>query len=551
MVKKKHLAIGVVIGAAFLLGLYAPWHWYDGDLTSPRKSVQKSASESSGSTRRTEQAKSDKFARAPSILRELEDILNSSSEFERRYLAYVLVANTNENELPDLFGEASSISRASDRQVIAGIILQRLAEYNPELALTLLQQNEKFEPTVFVPYLSPVFYSLARMDLDLAIEYAKSLQDQDLRFTVFSTILNSRDDFSNDELLQLARRIDDPRLTYYLNAKSEQKEIQQNPEAAWRDAIVIYNDRERYQTLSNIANIWTEKNPLAVLQAAALIKDVNNRNNIMSTVLTQWLVDDPEEAIDWINHDQLLENKEFLMRGSFWRLANRGPRHAIDLIRNIDSDIYQSIALEAVVGDWYRDDLQAALHWVLQESGDLSLSDSLYRGLLGEYAKKNPGESFNLLFSLPLDDRSRAIEEIARKINKSDMQLYAAQLARFENDDDRIMATSYYLFQWSRNSPAEAATWLTKQNLGNSVETRIIYREAFIKLAEYDFDEAQKLVVNMAPSPQRDAAILGALELVETERLPSSRLPNLISDRRLRARIRSVINSSDLKLIAE
>lgn len=527
----------------FLLGLSISTLWYGVDFSTLQRPDQQAEAVANAPNPTLKNTADPVSVPAAMLLPTLDDIVNSGSEFERSYLAYLLANQVNKDELHDLFIETSSLSRTSDRQAIANIFLQRLVEYDPALAFNLALNSEKIEPMVFIPYVAEIFHGWARTDLGAAIAAAKSLQDEQLRYAAMQVILKSRDDLSGAQIASLVQKFNEPRLVKMLEMAAQDKKLDADPKTAWREALEIPDDRKRDQELRSIGYAWGVKEPRAALEAAASVEDLNTQRNLVVNILSYWAEHNPDEVFDWVTYDQLIPDKESYVSEIFGRIAENHPLDSITVATNFKNDAYRLKALEGALGGWTYKDPQAAISWIQNAPSTVQLTESTYNSVVAIFAKSDPAAAFDLVHAFPIDDPYQAVQGIANSINLQDMERYARELLKFQNQEDRDRAIKGYVFQWSNKNPAEAASWLAKQKFGGSEDIQYAYHQAFSMLANFNIRDAVSEVMNLEPSINKDQAISSVIHHVSDNEV-REKLLAMVNDPQKRAEIRYYLNTA-------
>ena len=405
------------------------------------------------------------------VLRNLDDIVQTSSNFERRSKTIKLVENAKESELLTLMDQLLEIDSTSTTHSVLATILQKYATIQPKRAVQRLKEVPKKGRSGVV---SAVFEELASTNLDKAISLAKSLSEQDKQ-TALWTILRTRDELSDTLKAQVARQLGHKEAIDSLATVAYFEEDIEDPEAAWKELTENdFADVRNSARLSHIAKTWIaqegievldkivaslkgnqimrwtllstvlddvmESDPSATFQYVLSMKSDPN-NSILSTVIQQWATKDPKSALSavqsidasglrrnlqrnvvqvWAMMDphgvlrdiNLVEEsmRLFATETAIKQVASSDPEEAVLLLASVDNQRSKLDIAITIASNWAYRDPHAALEWVLGNTlGDASTNNML-RIVLSSLAAVDPNKAMTTALSQPIAEGEIGLE---------------------------------------------------------------------------------------------------------------------------------------------
>ena len=134
---------------------------------------------------------------------QFQEIFKQDSISEQYSVLHATLSQATEQELADWWNQSKSIERASQREIAQQVILRSLTAINPQEAFRRIDEVSILQSEVA---LKIVFNEWAGLHLEDAIKTASSIVSSQ-RNVALQTILETRDDLPENELLSIARRL--------------------------------------------------------------------------------------------------------------------------------------------------------------------------------------------------------------------------------------------------------------------------------------------------------------------------------------------------------
>lgn len=307
----------------------------------------------------------------PPHITSLEDIVSTySTWFNRNHAFYGLVAQSDEDDLTELFSEARnttfSISDAAWVSEVKNSILTRLLHVNRAKAITLFDSLPNPEQSLLA---TEFFKEWSRLDLDSAVTYAESYIDLSFspadQFIVSHAIIDGNKHLSRAEFEALGARLRAEDYTKSILNQALYEQEAQNPEQSWSNLLtdpnIISADPVR---VTNIVLAWVEQEGISILdEVLGYIKINQQKENLIYTAINAAAKHDLALVFDYIQslgHDQYGARLGTVI----YRWAESDPNAAWDRILLMESKSARDRAQEQLLGHWARenpDSLQAAM----------------------------------------------------------------------------------------------------------------------------------------------------------------------------------------------
>ncbi|MCY4144391.1 MAG: hypothetical protein OXG08_11995 [Gammaproteobacteria bacterium] len=356
----------------------------------------------------------------------LSDLNQFMSPFERSFSLHVLSTNSKEQQLVELLEESMDI--ASQHQSVAqSVLLQRLAQLNPQRALTQVEALNVRYPSSLV---SKVFGEWAHTNVDEAVAHASSLEENK-KHTAMATILLERSDLSDEKRVQIARQLGNEQYAINLIMQEKASDSTFDPEEVWNELVgQIEVDSNQSRSLSDLALRWVEQSGVEVLdQVAESITDVESRANIVMSVLSTVAETDPQTAFQYaltIDYDR----HNMIRSGVVGLWARRDPKAALDAVSQVEVSGLRRRLEESVVRTW----AYQKPHELLKDLNSLEerLHETAINSAMSAMARHNP------------DDAARFV-------------------ASMENSTSKTAAAGSLAVSWSHQDPESALEWVLNE----------------------------------------------------------------------------------------
>lgn len=368
----------------------------------------------------------------------LEDIEQLQSPFDQLSALYSLLARMDARQALDLLEESKDRLPAIDIKNLQLAIIQRLAQFDPKLALVHALDLESHGPS---QYVSSVFREWAQVDLDDAVANARSL-DEHLRTSVVDAILSHRSDLSPDVQREIAQKITNEPVADALLAMHAVSRAKKDAEQVWNELASKLQDNTRQTALlSQVAIAWIDQSgPKVLEQIAASLTNSYTRQNVLQSVL---------------DHVAITE-----------------PARAFEFALNNDTDFYNQIK-ESVVSAWAQTDPQTALNAVgIVRRGPLR--KLLEKSIIRSWAEQSPRAVLERIDSLPPVHKEMATLAALGAIALNSPSEAVQVLSTLESGQTRRNAASQVVSVWSSQNAREALDWILNEPSIQDLKSRLL-----------------------------------------------------------------------------
>ncbi len=377
----------------------------------------------------------------------LFDIAAMVSDFDQTAGLYQLLAPLKADEIDRLIDEAAQAFSGSDYRAATAIMIARLAEIDPELAVLRLASADG---RVERQWTHAIYHSWARQDLDAALASADTLKPGDRRMAG-RAILEAREDL----LLAQRRDIAERTGTQLLIADRG------NFAEAWNDALDESNMQQRFQKLAVVAAQWGMADPLAAMAALESLPPEAMERSVSSQIIHGWARQDPQGALDWVLENGDSPQASVMLSAVLQLLSQDDLNAALDVARSLPVEQRQN-AMHSLLGTWVSADPQAATQWVLNESADGERES--YLGTMAALLAHQDQEAMSeWLDELPPEDATKLLPYSINALARTDPLEAVAQIERIDDPTARVGAVESLTRVWARQDPQAAREWLDTQ----------------------------------------------------------------------------------------
>ncbi|MYD46411.1 MAG: hypothetical protein F4W92_08675 [Gammaproteobacteria bacterium] len=399
---------------------------------------------------------------------EFQNIFKHRSTAEQYTSLYVLLSRANETELKEWWIHTQNIERESHREIAQQVIIGNLSAINPKEALQCLNDVSVFQMDRL---LRTLFSEWSVFRLEEAVEIATTLPGP-RRIVALQTILETRDDLSEEQQRMIARQLkgEDTYLMLVSEAKASQSLAEPQDSwntllnddvanylqtetfltvlEAWREQIgfavlsKIYEmplfgikydlmkavarvnpegaldytrglqDQKEKESLSReIVLVWARKDPRAALAASLTFEPSSIATTLESVVALTWARTNPIEFIE--NIESISERPRLLsLETAFSSIARQDPKNAIEMLSSVERYVGNtSSLLTRIVNQWANRQPDSATDWVLNNfAREDPQRQMLLRGVLQRLASQDPDKAFELALAQPAPSEGYEIE---------------------------------------------------------------------------------------------------------------------------------------------
>ncbi len=137
-----------------------------------------------------------------------------------------------------------------------------------------------------------------------------------------------------------------------------------DPRSAFEEAAKVPPDKGGAYILSVVVKVWIGTDPIAAMNAINSIESRNVRRILQSTALEIWIKRDPQGVLSNLGVIPKGLQAESRVQ-AIVALRSSAPEEAMKLFSETTEDEGRHFLANELVGEWVRQDIDAALNWVL------------------------------------------------------------------------------------------------------------------------------------------------------------------------------------------
>ena len=463
---KPNLANGIIFAAGLTLGVFAviAFQAFSPQNEHPTHDIAQSRGQHS-STKGADGTSNKSTIEVGKFL----EIFKHRNVFEQNNALYSTLSSASVGELRNWWIQSQKIEQRSHREIAQDAILRHLTVKNPQEAFRYLEDISIFESDTL---LRTVFSEWSISQLDEAIEVATTLSVP-RRKVALQSILETRDDLSEDERRAIAKQLEGEDIYLKLVSDTKASESIAEPKKSWEillnddvddylqtESLIkvaeawrkqvgfevlsnIYADIEDYRSKLQLVSVitqadlagafnytlglseasereyiagdivreWARKDAQAALGAVRTIEDSSLASTLEDQIATTWAISNPIEAIE--NIAVISEQfRLFTLELAFMQVASQNPLEAIAMVSSVENFVGNTTTIvKSVVRVWSRQKPDAATDWILN---NYTLEDPQRRKLLEEVlpllALQNPYQAFEIAIEQPTPSTGFGLE---------------------------------------------------------------------------------------------------------------------------------------------
>ena len=435
------IGIGGVAGVIFLV--------QDDTTTSPGEQTQTTPVVESLPLRNTaSNADTSESGGKPAVPSTVDQLVFPERTFERKATIVSWVATLNDDEVLSSLEQSIELSwhvSPANRTELQTILLEKLSTTAPDraadFALARDDQQQRYSMAKIV------LQAWANTDIDGAIARVKELDEQASRSFV-ETILTARDDFSLEQMREIAIELgnESSAFAYYFRNLSKGKI--EHPKETWYEIINIAN-RESVQNttgfaLSGIAVAWVEEQGLTVLdEILSSISNDSEYSNVLSQIFGTLSADQPEEIFDFV-------------------------------MSNLGDQAQEIIQRSRIVYYWARKDPMAMLAKA-ETLPATSFRQSLLQRAVGQWAQNNPHQILEQLELVPPGQRNYASSSAIQTLTRTSPTEAAKFVLQVADDALQAQLAQSLIRQWANIDANAAKEWVLGLPTNEPMRASLIY----------------------------------------------------------------------------
>jgi hypothetical protein len=200
-------------------------------------------------------------------------------------------------EFADALKQLRKIHGSGERDLASRLLIARWAQTDPEGALSFASSNRGFEYVA-----EDVFQADAAQDVQAALDRAKAITNNDMRYSALRGVLSFIADTDPAAALALARSLGDFPGNEPLTSAIYRQWAAQDPQAAALAAMQDASGGNFWNSgVGQVARSWAAQDPMAAANWALSLTDPGAEARTMSQVMREWARDDLTAAVNWVN----------------------------------------------------------------------------------------------------------------------------------------------------------------------------------------------------------------------------------------------------------
>jgi hypothetical protein len=461
----------------------------------------------------------------------IEDADQLSSTFARGEALHSIAARADERRVRELIIQAEALENESDRLAALELLLLRLAELDPEVALQRALESDPRNVAQLVTALSvrapaqtwklvsKVADPLARMDYQAAVSTAWIAQDPQKAFTSVAELPSS---WSREQLLRYVTR----------------NIARRDPQGAIELIATIEHDPDANALLEAIAEQWGRSDPSAAAQWVETAETGTRQGRLAYQIADAYVMQKPQEALAWALRISRSPAR-YLWSHMIGQIAIDNPQEALRLAQGAENPTQRTQALaEALTTIAARDPALAMSQLQKLPAGEARTQVASQVAL--QIAQTRPAAAIEWLERL---DDGRMRYEVARQIASTLADADADAAAELV---DRVPKEARYAWilsvalAYANSDLDKGVQWVGKYR---DEPGDIVFQFAR-KVAARSPDVALSVVERLAEDKQREQMLTAMLPVI-AQHSPETAARSLdkVSDRNARARAASEITN--------
>ncbi|MEM7283952.1 MAG: hypothetical protein AAF438_20240 [Pseudomonadota bacterium] len=404
--------------AFFALGLAVGWWIYHQEQTTPHRApvdVLQTPVIEDELPRISAQEAQDHRDNFYQDLETMSDVVSLPTDFAETEALYAVAGRANAEELQVLIQQAMAMANRYDRRAALQILYGRYADLDAEGALDFLDESRLDIDTQII---GGMFYSLAKSDLNLAVDLANDYNNVRRRKLAGQSILKAIGEISPDNLERVASALKDHYIVDNYRTSVLATLANTDPYSAMEQALSLTTTRSKYGSMQRIAEVWARTDPEAALAYAANIGNASIRSVYLNGVLQRWVSDDPDGAVNTLMNLPSGELKDRAIDAGLQSLAMSAPEQAMVLVEQLEP-FRRAKAYQSIFSGWAQADPRSAAMAVLGLPGE-HLNLEILGFVAHQFATQNPEEALAWAEQLPVNQRVSVINQVVNGIAQND-----------------------------------------------------------------------------------------------------------------------------------
>jgi hypothetical protein len=239
------------------------------------------------------------------------------------------------------------------------------AKEQPHRALDWYLDNLETDPRTKQLSIGHVFRELARVDMNDAIQNARSLPDERMRRYAFNYILDSIDrderQATLDSLYQNAVNSDERKSIANLVV---QHHVRYAPYEAARYVTTLDDPEAQQSALNSLVSSWSMDRPDQAAAFITRLDDAELRDKHLGSTMRNWVRYDPEMALGWLDGQTAAGDLDSAYSSVVYNFRSEDPEEALYWAEQIQDEKKQSSTIRMVAKEWLKTDASRARDYI-------------------------------------------------------------------------------------------------------------------------------------------------------------------------------------------
>jgi hypothetical protein len=293
----------------------------------------------------------------------LDSILGDRDAHHRMTNLEAFINGLQRTEYGDALKRIQKISGNNERDLASRLLISRWVESDPDGALQFAASNHGYE------YIADaVFEGAAATDLQAALERAKALPDQNLRYMALRGVLNFMTGTDPAGALQLASTFGQFPRHEPLSSAIYRQWAANDPQAAALQASQANAEGRFFSPINEVVRTWASEDAAAAANWSLSLPEGPARSNSISQVVRQWARNDTMAAANWVSGLSAGAGHDTALAALASSMAATDPQNAVNWAQSISDVTARNNALQRISREVMWSDPANGQH-VLQAAG--------------------------------------------------------------------------------------------------------------------------------------------------------------------------------------
>lgn len=443
-------------------------------------------------------------------VRGIADILSLPNQFARTEALVALAARSDIDAVIELIAAAQGVSSVSTRLQLTNILLSRFAELDTPLALEYLLSSGMAakEPHL----LDALFSEWAKTDLNAALRGVRQLNEREHIQTAGDAISQAHvqhgEKLAQEIMAQLPSEYD---TTYYKASMLALRAISA-PAEALEEALLLKDPQQQSSAVYSVMRQWAEQDVRAAANHLLNLKDAPLKDGmdsmiLQSTIVQEYVEQDPAAALEWIVSNVKGRESEQMLETALTQMVQENPDQAITYLDSLPVSHRTQNLLLNVATNWAIKDPEAAAHWVSKQD---SVHAETLNYIAQRWAEQDAEAAGRYVENLPKSARPQWISSVASGYAQRDPAAAINWLQQYEAQQGYSSALDNVLSQWSYNDPLAALAYIEREQNVEKFPNATV--NAISRLAEQDTAGTLARVEAMQGGALQQAAVWALMD---------------------------------------